>query len=481
VFAGACVLGAATLRRHQPEEFGLLAVAATAALAGIAIMSAHIHQHNVPYLAAALALTGGAWLMFSALPERTVFVAPALVTLAAAQLCQLAGTRVKPVEYLTLSLAVLVVAASRPHRGKVRTATGLVGVAFGLLPSALVSAFDPGLARPITTAAVGTILLWFALERANPALVAICGAALCLVGAGLVHQQQFAVLASLLGVLSVLVAAHAGSRTRFLNVEVPASAALSTASIGSAFATAHLRAGQAGLCFAVLGALWGGLALVWEGKQEGRGLLPVSAITAGIGIGTAMANATSSLLPVTLVVTGATWLTLAWRRGQLGWSLLGVASLTAAWSLRLATVGVHMPDAYTVPVAVLLLAVGLVYFRRQPAASSWVIVGPALLVGLVPSTALALFDEHPLRPMLVIVASSLATIIGLRLRWQALIAPPASCLCAVVFTQLEPYAVGAPRWLTLAIVGVLLIATGARYERRLKDARTLRAWLVGLH
>ena len=83
--------------------------------------------------------------------------------------------------------------------------------------------------------------------------------------------------------------------------------------------------------------------------------------------------------------------------------------------------------------------------------------------------------------MLVIVASSLATVVGLRLRWQALIAPAASCLCAVVLAQLEPYAVGAPRWLTLAIVGALLIATGARYERRLKDARSLRAWLVGLH
>jgi len=92
-----------------------------------------------------------------------------------------------------------------------------------------------------------------------------------------------------------------------------------------------------------------------------------------------------------------------------------------------------------------------------------------------------LFDAHPLRPMLVIVASGLATIVGLRLRWQALIAPATACLCAVVFAQLEPYAVGAPRWLTLAMVGVLLIVTGARYERRLEDARSLRAWLVGLH
>ena len=230
----------------------------------------------------------------------------------------------------------------------------------------------------------------------------------------------------------------------------------------------------------MLAAAWGGLALVGTGKPEARGLLAVSAITAGVGIGTATADGTSSLLSVTLAVTGATWLTLAWRRRQSGWAVFGVASLATSWSVRLAALHVHVPEAYTLPVAVLLLGVGLAYLRRHPAASSWVIVGPALIVGLLPSTALALFDPHALRPMLVISASAVATVVGLRLRWQALIASAASCLCAVVLAQLEPYAVGAPRWLTLAIVGVLLIATGSRYERRLKDARSLRAWLVGL-
>ena len=481
VITGACVLGSAALRRRQPEELGLIAVAAIAALAGIAIMAAPLHQHDVLYLAAGLALTGGTWLMFAALPDRSVLVAPALVALAAAQLCELAEASVRPAEYLTLGLAALVVAASRVHREKPRLVIGVAGVAFALLPSALLSAFDPGLARPITTAAVATIVLWFALERAGRALVAICGAALFLVGAGLTQQDHFAVLASVLGVLSVLMAARAGSHQSFLDIEVPAAASLSTASIGFALAAAHLRPGQAGVCFSVLAAVWGGVALVWADKPKCRGLLVVSAITSGFALTTAVSHPSSILFSATLVITGATWLTFAWRRGQLDWTVLGIASLATAWWVRLAAIGVHEPDAYTVPVAVLLLGVGLVYFRRQPDASSWVIVGPALLVGLVPSTTLALFDEHPLRPVLVIVATSLATLVGLRLRWQALIAPAASCLCAVVLAQLEPYAVGAPRWLTLAIVGVLLIATGARYERRLKDARSLRAWLVGLH
>jgi hypothetical protein len=480
VLAGSCVLGAAALRLRQPEEFGLVAVAWVAGLAGVAVMAAQLHHHNLPYIAGALALTGGAWLMFSALPERTVLVAPALVTLAAAQLCQLAGARVRPVEYLTVGLAVLVLAASRAHRGKARSVVGIAGIAFGLLPSAILSAFDPGLARPTATAAAGVTVLWFAMERVDRALISICAAAFCLVGGGLIHQRHYAALAGVLGVLCVLVAARESSGSKFNHIEVPVSASLATASLGAAFATAHFSAGQAGVCFAVLAALWGGLALVWTGKPEVRGLLAVSAITAGVGIGTATADGTSSLLSVTLAVTGATWLTLAWRRWQFGWTLFGVASLATSWSVRLAALGVHVTEAYTLPVAVLLLGVGLAYLRRQPAASSWVIVGPALLVGLVPSTALAAFDPHPLRPVLVIAASGLATIVGLRLRWQALIASAASCLCAVVLAQLEPYAVGAPRWLTLAIVGVLLIATGSRYERRLKDARSVRAWLVGL-
>ena len=480
VLAGSCVLGAAAARRQQPEEFGLVAVASMAALVGIAVVAAQLPHDNMPFLAGALALTGGAWLMFSALPERTVLVAPALVVLATAQLCQLADARVKPVEYLTVSLAVLVLAASRAHRGQARRIVGVAGIAFGLLPSALVSAFDPGLARPMVTAAIGIVVLWFAMQRASRALVAICAASFSLIGAGLGHQRHYAVLAIGLGVLCVLVAARESSGSKFDHREVPVSASLSTASLGSAFAAAHFSAGQAGVCFAVLAALWGGLALVWAGKPQGRGLLAVSAITAGAGIGVGLTDATSSLLSVTLAITGATWLALAWRRSQFGWTLVGVASLAASWSVLLATRDAHVPEAYTLPVAVLLLGVGLAYLRRQPAASSWLVVGPALLLGLVPSTALAVFDQHPLRPMLVLVASGLVTIVGLRLRWQALIAPAASCLCAVAVAQLEPYAVGAPRWLTLAVVGVLLIATGARYERRLKDARSVRAWLVGL-
>ena len=166
-----CVLGGAALRRRQPEEFGLVAVAWAAAFTGIAVIGAQLHQHDMPYLAGSLALTGVAWLMFSALPERAVLLAPALVTLGAAQLCLLDAAVVRPVECLTVGLAILVVAASRAHRGKARAVTGVAGVAFGLLASALVSAFDPGLARPLATAAVAIVLVWFALDRANKALV----------------------------------------------------------------------------------------------------------------------------------------------------------------------------------------------------------------------------------------------------------------------------------------------------------------------
>ena len=236
VVTGSCVLGAAALRLRQPEEFGLIAVAWTAALAGIATMAVQLHHHNLPYIAGALALTGGAWLMFSALPERTVFVAPALVTLAAAQLCQLAGARVRPVEYLTVGLAVLVVAASRVHREKARNAVGIAGIAFGLLPSAILSAADPGLARPTATAAAGVIVAWFAMERADRALVSICAAAFCLVGGGLIHERHYAVLAGVLGVLCVLVAARERSGSKFNHIEVPVSASLATASFGAAFA-----------------------------------------------------------------------------------------------------------------------------------------------------------------------------------------------------------------------------------------------------
>jgi hypothetical protein len=50
----------------------------------------------------------------------------------------------------------------------------------------------------------------------------------------------------------------------------------------------------------------------------------------------------------------------------------------------------------------------------------------------------------------------------------------------VAGSQLAPYAVGLPRWLSLGVAGAVLLGLGARYEQRRADARRTGEWLVAL-
>ncbi|MEV4195128.1 SCO7613 C-terminal domain-containing membrane protein, partial [Streptomyces toxytricini] len=53
-----------------------------------------------------------------------------------------------------------------------------------------------------------------------------------------------------------------------------------------------------------------------------------------------------------------------------------------------------------------------------------------------------------------------------------------ACLAAVAVHELAPYVVQVagllPRWVLPALAGLLLLAVGATYEKRLRDARRLR-------
>lgn len=70
------------------------------------------------------------------------------------------------------------------------------------------------------------------------------------------------------------------------------------------------------------------------------------------------------------------------------------------------------------------------------------------------------------------------TLLGARFRLQALLVLGGSVLALDGLHELAPYVVqvvGAlPRWLPPALAGLLLLAVGATYEQRLRDARRLR-------
>ncbi|MGW0652096.1 SCO7613 C-terminal domain-containing membrane protein [Streptomyces umbrinus] len=170
-------------------------------------------------------------------------------------------------------------------------------------------------------------------------------------------------------------------------------------------------------------------------------------------------------------------------RRQLGY-LAAALFVLATW-VRLASWDVGSPEAYTLPVTVPALVVGFVRRRREPGTSSWTAYGPGLSVTLLPSLLAAWGDLDWPRPLLLGSAALLVTLVGARQRLQALLVLGGGTLALVALHELAPYiaqAMGAvPRWVPPALAGLLLLALGATYEQRLRDARRVRDVLGRMH
>ncbi|WOX08355.1 SCO7613 C-terminal domain-containing membrane protein [Streptomyces sp. N50] len=151
--------------------------------------------------------------------------------------------------------------------------------------------------------------------------------------------------------------------------------------------------------------------------------------------------------------------------------------ILATW-VRLSAWDVGSPEAYTLAVSVPALLVGALRRRREPNTSSWTAYGPGLAATLAPSLLAAWADAHWTRPLLLGTAALLVTLIGARHRLQAPLLLGGATLVLDTLHELAPYlaqAVGAlPRWAPPALAGALLLALGATYEQRIRDARRVR-------
>jgi hypothetical protein len=163
-------------------------------------------------------------------------------------------------------------------------------------------------------------------------------------------------------------------------------------------------------------------------------------------------------------------------RRQVGYAAAALFVL-ATW-VRLASWEVGSPEAYTLPVTVPALVVGFLRRTRDPQASSWTAYGPGLSVTLVPSLLAVWGDPGWLRPLLLGAAALAVTLVGVRHRVQAPLVLGGGVLVLVALHELAPYiaqVVGAlPRWVPPALAGLLLLALGATYEHRIRDARRVR-------
>ncbi|MGI5483796.1 SCO7613 C-terminal domain-containing membrane protein [Streptomyces lavendofoliae] len=331
--------------------------------------------------------------------------------------------------------------------------------------------------------AVRPAALAFRLPRAREAEgalgdVALGGALLgglaAVAGAWGTGAEAVAVLGVLMGLLAGGAVAAAGTRRTVLAC---AAVVAATGTVGAVAAVAELPVHLTGVAL---------LAVPVATAAAGAGLrrhpvaLPVELAGAAAGaVAVGLASARPAVLALVLALCGVPAAATAVRperRPAAGYA--ATALFVAATWVRLAASEVSLPEAYALPVAVPALVVGVLRRRRDPEASSWAAYGPGLGAALVPSLCAAWTDGSWPRPLLLGLVALGVTLAGARLRLQAPLLLGGAVLALVGLHELAPYvvqAVGAlPRWLPPALAGLLLLAVGATYEQRLRDARRLR-------
>jgi hypothetical protein len=156
-----------------------------------------------------------------------------------------------------------------------------------------------------------------------------------------------------------------------------------------------------------------------------------------------------------------------------------VGALTSAAWIELGAQGVEVLEAYTVPLAGLLLAAGL-WSHRQLHDSSWLTAGPGLAVGLLPSAVYTAVSDPLPRVTLTLVVAATALALGAWRRRQALVVVGATAATLVGVTQLGPFVAHLDKSVVIGVVGVALLAVGARYEQRRSNARAAASWLASM-
>ncbi|MFJ4871761.1 SCO7613 C-terminal domain-containing membrane protein [Streptomyces sp. NPDC088757] len=326
-------------------------------------------------------------------------------------------------------------------------------------------------ARPrVPVAEPGAVLGWVAY--AGGLLSAVGAVALALD----VRGATFAALGVVLGLFAGVAVLGAGARR-------------TVSACGAVLAATGLV--LAGAAAAGLEEHWTALALLLVpaataavGATARPVALPVEVTGAAVGLcALGLAGSRPAFLALALALGGVIAAATAIRperRPFASWAAAGLF-LLAAW-VRLGAWGVTAPEAYTLPVTVPALVVGFLRRRRDPEASSWTAYGPGLAVTLLPSLGAAWTDPEWVRPLVLGVAALVVTLLGARFRLQALLLLGGTVLALDGLHELAPYVVqvvGAlPRWLPPALAGLLLLATGATYEQRRRDARRLRERLA---
>lgn len=201
-----------------------------------------------------------------------------------------------------------------------------------------------------------------------------------------------------------------------------------------------------------------------------RGAEAGAGVTAGAGLLLLADQESLGWLALSLTLVGAGVISVALHAGdRRHFAGPGALLLAGASWVRLVDTGVDVVEAYTLPSAVVLLAVGLRQLRRDPSVDTLRTLLPGLTLGVGPSLLASLSDPVSLRGLLLGIACVALVLAGVALRWSAPLVVGASALAVLAVRELGPLAVAVPRWSLLGAAGLLLIAVGITWEQRWRD------------
>ncbi len=393
----------------------------------------------------------------------TQLVAALAVAAAVTSLLRFADEQVRPVlrvvvpALLALGAVDTVIGYSVPLWAGVLAGT-LAALAVG---AATWSVREHVSAAPIGFAAAAYFLLGtLAAAQGVPVLTGLAGTALAValaVGFALRDRETASIGPAVLGAGAVLVGAWSvDGWARVLEADDTARA---LAAAGFAVAVGLLAAPVSRHALSRLG-------------LEGAAALVAVAAAASAPSGPA------SAMVLTVVGSGLCLVTVLNRdRAHLGWASALV--LGAATVIRVAE-QVEFPEAYTLPAALLLVAVGAWRLSTDVQSNSFAALGSGLTLGLLPSLLLALEEPVSLRGALVAAAGVAVLAIGLQQRLAAPFAIGAVTTAVLAVRHLEPYADAVPRWISLGAVGLALLLVGITWESRRRNLETAGRYLAAL-
>lgn len=205
---------------------------------------------------------------------------------------------------------------------------------------------------------------------------------------------------------------------------------------------------------------------------------------------------TAALVPVTavlLVVAGYDWSWTALLLALTGSALVAVGAglpdrrmllypagvcFAGAWASALAAADVQTVEAYSGPVAAVLLGIGGLWMLHDDTVRSWPALGAGVVLSLGPSLPQALADPTSVRAMLLGLVALMALGLGVWQSWQAPFVAGVVVAATLVAVNMWPLAMALQRWVLFAGVGAALLAVGVTWEQRVAQGRVVARYVA---